>query len=194
MKIAESHVEEATLAWVSELGYAILHGPDIAPDGTNPQRTSYDEVILPARLSAAVARLNPNIPAEVQAEAIRRVYLAEYPSLATENRRLHRFLVEGVPVEFYGDDGVIKGDRGAPDRFHAIPTPMTGSRSISSPSSSKRPTGGPTSCCSSTACPLVVIELKNAGDENATLDGAFNQLADLQGANLCLSSAAMSRW
>ena len=31
-------------------------------------------------------------------------------------------------------------------------------------------------CCSSTACPLAVIELKNPGDENATLEGAFNQL------------------
>ncbi|MDE8347643.1 MAG: type I restriction endonuclease, partial [Acidocella sp.] len=109
-KFTETHVEDAALAWVSELGYAILHGPDIAPDSAHPERISYDEVILPARLNAAVARLNPTIPAEAQADAIRRVRLAEYPGLVEENRRLNRYLVEGVPVEFAGPDGAIKGD------------------------------------------------------------------------------------
>ena len=117
-----------------------------------PERTSYDEVILPARLSAAVARLNPNIPAEVQAEAIRRVHLAEYPSLTAENRRLHRYLVEGVPVEFAAPDGAIKGDVvRLIDFTHR--SKMTGWPSTSSPSSSRRPTAGRISCCSSTACP-----------------------------------------
>jgi type I restriction enzyme R subunit len=109
-KFTETHVEDAALAWVSELGYAILHGPDIAPDSFAPERTSYDEVILHARLSAAVARLNLGIPEDAQAEAIRRVHLAEYPGLTEENRRLHRYLVEGVPVEFSAPDGTIKGD------------------------------------------------------------------------------------
>jgi type I restriction enzyme R subunit len=33
-RISETHVECAALAWVSELGYTILHGQDIAPDPT----------------------------------------------------------------------------------------------------------------------------------------------------------------
>jgi hypothetical protein len=28
--LTESIVEDATLAWLEELGYAVLHGPDIA--------------------------------------------------------------------------------------------------------------------------------------------------------------------
>ena len=151
-KFTETHVEDAALAWVSELGYAILHGPDIAPDSAAPERTSYDEVILPARLSAAVARLNRNIPAEVQAEAIRRLHLAEYPALTAENRRLHRYLVEGVPVD--------SPDRTAPSKatwcgWSISPhrSKMTGWPSTSSPSSSRKPTADRISCCSSTACP-----------------------------------------
>ena len=30
-QFTESVVEEATLNWFDELGYAVLHGPDIAP-------------------------------------------------------------------------------------------------------------------------------------------------------------------
>jgi len=31
MSLNESHLEEATLEWLAELGYAISHGPDMAP-------------------------------------------------------------------------------------------------------------------------------------------------------------------
>jgi type I restriction enzyme, R subunit len=36
--IAESHVEEATLAWLEELGFAVAGGLDIGPDGITPER------------------------------------------------------------------------------------------------------------------------------------------------------------
>ena len=42
--ISESHVEEAALEWLAELGYAVLHGPDISPDGPTPERVSHDQV------------------------------------------------------------------------------------------------------------------------------------------------------
>ena len=28
-----------------------------------------------------------------------------------ENRRLHKAIIEGVPVDFYGADGVLRGDK-----------------------------------------------------------------------------------
>ena len=51
-KITESHVEEAALSWLEELGYEVLHGPDISPDGTSPERHSYGDVVLEERLRA----------------------------------------------------------------------------------------------------------------------------------------------
>lgn len=35
----------------------------------------------------------------------------EKPSLIEENRRLHKLMVEGVDVEFYSEDGTIRGDK-----------------------------------------------------------------------------------
>ena len=35
---AESHVEEATLSWLSEIGYGTANGLEIGPDGSKPER------------------------------------------------------------------------------------------------------------------------------------------------------------
>ena len=59
--IAESHVEEAALMWLSELGYAAVNGLEIGPDGSTPERENYGEVLLLDRLRAAIERLNPSL-------------------------------------------------------------------------------------------------------------------------------------
>ncbi|HQT65417.1 MAG: DEAD/DEAH box helicase [Acidocella sp. 20-57-95] len=174
-KFTESHVEDAALAWVSEIGFTILHGPDIAPDSAFAERTSYDQVILKARLAKAVAQFNPTIPEEAQAEAIRRVVLSEYPGIIEENRRLHKYFTEGVPVEYAGADGAIKGDY---VRLIDFEEPANNDWlavnqfTIIEQKTNRRPD----IVLFLNGMPIVVIELKNAGDENATLDGAYNQL------------------
>jgi type I site-specific restriction-modification system R (restriction) subunit len=54
-----------------------------------------------------VARLNPALPPEPQADAVRRLIQSELPNLLEENRRLHRLLTEGADVEYYADDGTL---------------------------------------------------------------------------------------
>ena len=39
-----------------------LHGPDISPDGPNPMRELYSDVVIIERLRDAIYRLNPDIP------------------------------------------------------------------------------------------------------------------------------------
>jgi type I restriction enzyme, R subunit len=51
--MAESHVDEAALAWLKELGYSLTGGPDIGPDIHKPERASYGDVILVDRLKEA---------------------------------------------------------------------------------------------------------------------------------------------
>ena len=108
--ITESEVEAAALAWLAGLGYALAHGPDIGPEGPAPERGSYGEVLLTGRLRKALARLNPNLSADTLEEVLRKVRQTETPSLIEENRRLHRYLVEGVPVEAAREDGSMAGD------------------------------------------------------------------------------------
>ncbi|MDO8872073.1 MAG: hypothetical protein Q7V05_04985 [Methanoregula sp.] len=71
-RIAESHVEEHALAWLRELGYTTLFGPDITPGEPRAERDSWHDVILKHRLAAAIARLNPDIPADAQEVALKK--------------------------------------------------------------------------------------------------------------------------
>ena len=52
--LADSHVEEAAIAWLGELGYATVGGTDSGADGLIPERASYGDVLLSARLEAAI--------------------------------------------------------------------------------------------------------------------------------------------
>jgi type I restriction enzyme R subunit len=47
---AESTIEQAALAWLESLGYAIQHGPDIAPGEPAAERGDYGQVVLAQRL------------------------------------------------------------------------------------------------------------------------------------------------
>jgi len=173
--IAESHVEEAAFAWLSELGYATVNGNDIGPDSGKPERTSYGDVLLLARLRAAVARLNPDLSDETLAEVISRVTRTETPSLVEENRRLHRYMVEGVPVEVRRDDGTIGGEQvrlivfDDPDANDWL---AVNQFTVIENKANRRPDV----VIFVNGLPLGVLELKNPGDQNATMTGAFNQL------------------
>ncbi len=81
--MSESLVEEAALAWFSELGYALGHGPQMAPGEPAAERNSFGEVVLVGRLREAIRRLNPAIPEEARA-TIRR-----YRIVQIEGRRNH---------------------------------------------------------------------------------------------------------
>ncbi len=173
--IAESHVEEATLAWLSELGYAVANGLAIGPDGKSPERLSYGDVFLLKRLKAAIARLNPHLNSDIREEVLRRLNQSESPSLTEENRRLHRFMVEGVPVEMTRPDGSIGGETARLLDFNnpsANDCLAVNQFTVIENKANRRPDV----VIFINGLPLGVIELKNPGDENATLDGAFNQL------------------
>ena len=44
--ITELTLEQITLSWFEDLGYQILHSPDIAPGEPQVERDSYSKVIL----------------------------------------------------------------------------------------------------------------------------------------------------
>jgi type I restriction enzyme, R subunit len=175
MMIVESHVEEAALSWLAELGYATANGLDIGPDGSGPERENYVEVLLLDRLRAAIAKLNSTLNAETRAEVLGKLRNAETPSLIAENRRLHRYLVEGVPVEVRRPDGTVSGEQARlidfddPDANDWLAVNQF--RVIENHANRR-----PDIVIFVNGLPLAVIELKNPGDENATIDGAFNQL------------------
>ncbi len=174
-KLGEADVELAALRWFASIGYSVLHGPDISPDAPTPERASYDQVLLTERLHEGLKRLNPHLPAETLEEVLRKVLQTEFPSLVEENRRLHRYLIEGVPVEIAREDGSISGDVARLIDFNdaeANDWLAVNQYTVIEHGRNRRPDV----VLFVNGLPLAVIELKNPGDENATLEGAFNQL------------------
>ena len=172
--ITESHIEEAALEILDGLGYKILHGPDISPDGENPERSSYENVVLVERLKEAIDKLNPTIPDEAKERAIKQILRTESSKLVTNNKNFHNYLVNGVDVE-YRYEGRIKGDivkifdfeNPENNDFLAVNqfTVIEGSHN-------RRPD----IVLFVNGLPLAVIELKNPADEEATIGSAYRQL------------------
>ena len=172
--IYESDIEETSLGWLAELGYAVLHGPDIAPDTPNAERSSYQEVILTSRLRDAVAQLNPGIPPDAQEEAIRKVLHPDSPALVQNNRAFHQMLVDGIEVEYRQPDGTTRSRQ---VRLVDFDTPenndwLAVNQFTVVETSDRRPD----IVLFINGLPLAVIELKNPTDEKATVLTAFRQI------------------
>src|SRR5512145_2685150 len=97
---SESVVEQAALAWLENIGWAVMRGPEVAPGVMSAERADYGQVVLERRLRDALARLNPQLPAEAIEDAFRKITRPEGPTLEARNRAAHRMMVEGVTVEF----------------------------------------------------------------------------------------------
>lgn len=171
----ESEVEGAALGWLSELGWNVVHGPDIAPDTLAAERASYAETILAGRLRAALARLNLELPPEALDDAFRKLTRADEPELIQRNRAMHRLLVNGVTVEYRATDGHI---RGAQARVIAFENPENNDWlainqfSVVENKHSRRPDV----VLFVNGLPLAMLELKNAATEDATIWTAWQQL------------------
>jgi len=173
-KMTESAIEDLTLERLQQLGYAYLYGPDIAPDGETSLRTTLESPLLESNLQAAVDRINHSIPAQARQEAVRQVIRLTSPDLLSTNEAFHAMLTSGVNVS-YQKDGAERGDLvwlvdfNNPDNneFLAVNQFTMMEKNVN-----KRPD----IVLFVNGLPLVVIELKNAADEKATVKTAFKQL------------------
>ncbi len=175
MGLNESIVEDAALEWFEELGYAVEHGPDIAPGEPAAERDEFDEVVLVPRLREAIWRLNPTIPTEARDEALRRVLRVGTPSLPQMNRGFHRLLRDGVPVEYSRPDGSIAGDHVRLVEFVDVQKNdwlVVNQFTVVEGQHNRRPD----IVVFVNGLPLGLIELKNAVDEDATIWSAYAQL------------------
>jgi type I restriction enzyme R subunit len=174
-QFTESVVEEAALEWFAELGYHVVHGPDIAPGEAAAERESYEQVVLEGRLREALARLNPAVPQEGIDEAFRKLTRISSPQLVDANHELHHYLVNGVSVEYARKDGTIGYDPvrvldfDAPDENDWL---AVNQLTVKESGHTRRPDV----VVFVNGLPLAVVELKNAADDNATIWSAFQQL------------------
>ena len=174
-KFSESDVEDAALAWFEGIGYTIAHGPEIAPGEPKAERHSFEEVVLKGRFQNALHKLNPNVPPEAIDEAFRKVTQISSPIIVDANHEFHHYLVNGVSVEYLRKGGEIGYD---PVQIIDLKDPenndwlVVNQFTVIEGSHNRRPDV----VAFVNGLPLVVIELKNAADEKATIWSAFRQL------------------
>lgn len=186
-KFTESHVEEAALEWLQDLGYGFLHGPDIAPGGLSQERETYSSPLLPNNLRQALFRLNPTIPASAIEEAFRKLTVPDRPTLVSQNHSFHKNLVEGVPVEYQRPDGSIAGDLVKVMEYDAAKLDtneffVVNQFTITENNNERRPD----IVLFVNGLPLAVMELKNAADDKADIWKAFNQIDTYKSQIPCL--------
>lgn len=171
----EDQLENLCLDWFREGGWDVLYGPDIAPDGENPQRDDYAQVLISAHLKTAFAQINPHLPQDCFEQVWAKLNNPESLDLITNNRAFHRLLLGGVAVEYKNDHGemindhafLVDFDKLANNRFVAVNQfTITGT---------KQPRR-PDVICFINGLPFAVLELKSPSDENADIWDAFNQL------------------
>ncbi|MDX2135272.1 MAG: type I restriction endonuclease subunit R [Saprospiraceae bacterium] len=173
-RITESAIEQLAIERLEALGYRYVYAPDIAYDGDSPERASYADVLLTGRVRAAIRRLNPDIPTDAQEEALKTIQRIASPDVLANNETFHRLLTEGVNVT-YQKDGHPRGDLvwlvdfNNPDANEFL---VANQFTVVENGHTKRPD----MVLFVNGIPLVVIELKNAADENATIGSAFKQL------------------
>jgi type I restriction enzyme R subunit len=172
--LTENSIEHWAVNLLEAEGYAYAHGPDIAPDGVTPERESYKDVLLLGRVQATIDRLNPHIPANARQDALRQLQRLNAPELIANNEAFHRLLTEGIPVTTQ-QDGSARGDlvwlldfQNPQNNDYLAVNQFT----VVENGVNKRPDV----VLFINGLPLVVMELKNAADENATIKTAFRQM------------------
>ena len=175
MTVAESVVEMAALAWLEALGWTIRHGAEIGPDAARNERNDYSEVVMGRRLSECLRRINQRLPADCLDEAFRKLNRPEGATVEARNQAFHRMAIDGVPVEYRTDGGLIRGtqvqvidferpeenDWLAVNQFTLV---------------ENRHKRRPDIVLFVNGIPLVIIELKNPVDQDMSVWTAWRQL------------------
>ncbi len=169
----ESEIEQIALDVLRDKnGYTVLFGPDIS-EGELKER-EYTEVVLQNRLRDAIGRINPSIPAEAQEEAFKKALRTVSVNLLDNNEAFHRMFTDGIDIKFSIGEGKTKSDKVWLIDFSIIENNeflAVNQYTVLENHNNKRPD----IVLLVNGLPLVVVELKNAADENADVQAAFNQ-------------------
>lgn len=173
-KLTEADIEQMTIELLEAKGWKHLYGPDIAPDGATPMRASLEEVVLRGKLEAAVQRLNPSLPHTVMDEAVKQVLRIGSTDLLADNETFHELLTLGVTVSVY-EEGEEHGKQvrlvDFDDSWNNEFTVVNQYTVIENGHNLR-----PDVVLFVNGLPLVVMELKNAASEEATVEAAFQQI------------------
>lgn len=174
MMITEDQLEQLCLDWFKSIGYQVVCGYEIAPDGETPERSDYRQIVLFDRLLTQLQKINPHIPVSVLETVSQEIAKPETPILIKSNKAFHRLLLEGVKVN-YKDKGKDITDYVALVDFSNVDNNqflVVNQYTITGIKGNRRPDV----IVFINGLPLAVIELKNPADSSADIWSAYQQL------------------
>ena len=170
----EDAVEQNLIDLLQKQGYTYYNDSTIAPNSDNPQRDALDSVVLEKQFLTSLQKLNPDIPEPALHEAFQHVLHLGTTDIMTNNEKFHKMLCDGVTVEHF-QDGQSVGLQVKLidfDDFQNNDLWVVNQFVIKENNQSKRLDV----ILFVNGLPLVVIELKSATSEKATLERAYTQI------------------
>ncbi|HTV73439.1 MAG TPA: type I restriction endonuclease subunit R [Candidatus Acidoferrales bacterium] len=170
----EDAVEQYAIDLLKGLGYAYRHGSEIAPGGPSEERRSFKDAVLVDRLRAAISRLNPTLLPPSREDALRKVTVHETTDLVLNNQRFHRFLIEGVDVEYSDGSGSVRYAKARLIDFDDVDANdwlVVNQFTIKEDAGERRPD----LVVFVNGLPIGLFEFKNPTDEKATILSAHRQ-------------------
>ena len=165
-KINENSIEQNLIELLKKQDYKYLHGSQI--------ERNLDSVILEEELKNSLKRLNPLLPQSARTEAYNQILHVGSSDMMASNEKFHNLLCEGVTVE-YEKDGNTQGINVKLidlDEIDSNDFLVVNQFIIKENNNEKRLDV----VFFINGLPLVIIELKNALDEKATLYRAYTQI------------------
>ena len=170
----ESKVENLCIELLQEQGYSYLSQEKQEAE----RELDFSQVVLQSRLKSAIKRLNPTIPPEIHQdkirEALQQVLNLPHQKLIDNNEAFHKILTEGIRVEYQKKEG---------PRWYSIflidfENPKSNDFLVCNQFTvtQNNKTRRLDLVLFVNGLPLVVLELKNPTDEQATVHKAFTQL------------------
>ncbi len=172
--ITENIIEQSAIEILQSQGWEYANGKEISPEGLFCERENFSQIVLLNRLRTAIAKINPDIPLDAQEAAVQKVLRIASPDLLHNNEEFHRLLVEKVKIP-YQENGyershevaLIDFEHPARNQFLVV-----NQYTIIENNQNKRPDV----LLFVNGLPLVVIELKNAANENTDIKSAYQQI------------------
>ncbi|MCJ1662985.1 type I restriction endonuclease subunit R [Staphylococcus sp. NRL 18/288] len=171
----EDDLEQVALEWLMDLGYEYKKGNEISVKGISPERESDQDVILNQRLESALRRINPEVNNDAIEQAIHELAIEKSPNLLENNLNFHEYLINGIEVEHYDEEGqaivdivyIFDFKHPRNNDFLAV-----NQLTIVNGDYTKRPD----IILFVNGLPVVVIELKSSSNEHVGIEDGYNQL------------------
>ena len=172
--LTEQLVEDIAAVYFATIGAIVKRGIEIDDAG---ERSAATEVVLKGRLTAALHRLNSDLPHDAVEEVVRILSRPPHPTLIQNNRWFHAQLTDGVEVEYRdAKSGETRGGRARLIDFHdPAANQLLVVRQLSIAAASGKIIR-PDLTVFLNGMPIAVIELKDPTDTQADLGTAIDQL------------------